>query len=407
MSEGGDIQTRQIYEQWHDAIKDGDLERLMALYREDAIMETPLALVALKDRSKGILEGKDEIRSFFKAGLRNLGSELNRWYRTGLLFSNGQQLIWEYPRETPKGDQVDLVEVMDISEGRIHHHRVYWGWLGFQVLTDTSRTRRNNTNRGSTVTGTIIAHLTDMHLGQKLVMGGEVEGDKMRYGSEPEQHKRRLQVVLENISEKGISDVVLGGDIGSKASVPRLFEALSGYDFNVSVCLENQDGYKHVAPYRDAVPYGVKGKMCWSRADEHMKYIYVDSSDNSIGDDQLAWIQREIQAAKKVVLFLHHPILPVDTPVERAGVALRDRDEIKALLTGASCEVSVFCGHYHMIDETSEANIRQFISPAVSYQIIKNADNISVDADTFGYRVVEFLEDRIATEAILFTGESR
>ena len=53
---------------------------------------------------------------------------------TGTFFANGRQLVWEYPRETPQGDQVDLVEVMDIANGLIAHHRVYWGWTGFKAL---------------------------------------------------------------------------------------------------------------------------------------------------------------------------------------------------------------------------------------------------------------------------------
>jgi steroid Delta-isomerase len=43
-------------------------------------------------------------------------------------------LTWEYPRETPQGDQIDLVEFMDIADGLIAHHRVYWGWVGFKAL---------------------------------------------------------------------------------------------------------------------------------------------------------------------------------------------------------------------------------------------------------------------------------
>jgi hypothetical protein len=84
--------------------------------------------------AQGIWRGKSEIRPFFEAGLRKVGRELNRWHRTGLFFSNGRQLTWEYPRETPQGDQVDLVEVMDVVNGLIAHHRVYWGWVGFQTL---------------------------------------------------------------------------------------------------------------------------------------------------------------------------------------------------------------------------------------------------------------------------------
>jgi steroid Delta-isomerase len=43
-------------------------------------------------------------------------------------------LMWEYPRKTPAGEQVDLVESMDIENGLIVYHRVYWGWKGLKTL---------------------------------------------------------------------------------------------------------------------------------------------------------------------------------------------------------------------------------------------------------------------------------
>jgi steroid Delta-isomerase len=137
MTGNTDAQIRHIYNRWHETIVARDLDSLMALYAKNAILETPLILATLKDRTEGVLRGKAEIRAFFEAGLRRVGSELTRWHRTGLFFSNGRQLTWEYPRETPAGDQVDLVEVMDIANGLIAHHRVYWGWVGFRALVAT------------------------------------------------------------------------------------------------------------------------------------------------------------------------------------------------------------------------------------------------------------------------------
>jgi steroid Delta-isomerase len=134
-----DADIRHIYERWHETVVGRDLDGLMALYAEDAVLETPLILATFPDRTVGLLKGRAEIRPFFEAGLRNLRNELSRWYRTGLFFSNGRQLVWEYPRQTPDGDQVDLVEVMDIAQGLIAHHRVYWGWVGFKLLVAASK----------------------------------------------------------------------------------------------------------------------------------------------------------------------------------------------------------------------------------------------------------------------------
>jgi steroid Delta-isomerase len=92
----------------------------------------------LKEREAGILKGKRAIASFFARGFQSPENGLGRWYRTRAFFSNGRQLTWEYPRDTPQGDQVDLVEVMDLANGLIAHHRVYWGWVGFKALIATS-----------------------------------------------------------------------------------------------------------------------------------------------------------------------------------------------------------------------------------------------------------------------------
>ncbi|MGL4287996.1 MAG: nuclear transport factor 2 family protein [Phreatobacter sp.] len=136
MTDKSDAAIRHIYERWHETIRTRDIDGLMALYAEDAIFETPLVVVALPDKTDGVLKGSAAIRSFFagNAGLSKLPGGLARWYRTGTFFSNGRQLIWEYPREAPDGDQIDLIEVMDIADGLIVHHRVYWGWVGFKTL---------------------------------------------------------------------------------------------------------------------------------------------------------------------------------------------------------------------------------------------------------------------------------
>jgi hypothetical protein len=134
MSQNTDAEIRHVYEQWHATVVRRDLDGLMALYAEDAVLETPLILAAMPGKTEGILKGKAAIGAFFEAGLLKLQNDFGRWYRTGTFFSNGRQLIWEYPRETPHGDQVDLVEVMDLANGLISHHRVYWGWVGFKTL---------------------------------------------------------------------------------------------------------------------------------------------------------------------------------------------------------------------------------------------------------------------------------
>lgn len=41
-------------------------------------------------------------------------------------FTDGRIVTWEYPRVSPDGDQMELVEIMEIDKGLIQRHRVYW-----------------------------------------------------------------------------------------------------------------------------------------------------------------------------------------------------------------------------------------------------------------------------------------
>ena len=136
MTAESEAAIHHIYEQWHDTVVRRDIEGLMALYADGATLESPLVCAVLPQRGSGILHGKTAICDFFAAGFQSRSNGLGRWYRTGIFFANGVQLTWEYPRATPDGDQIDLVEVMDVAGGLITHHRVYWGWVGFCTLSN-------------------------------------------------------------------------------------------------------------------------------------------------------------------------------------------------------------------------------------------------------------------------------
>lgn len=48
-----------------------------------------------------------------------------RRFQSGFL-ADGSRVTWDYPRQALDGNQLDIVEVMEISDGLIRHHRVYW-----------------------------------------------------------------------------------------------------------------------------------------------------------------------------------------------------------------------------------------------------------------------------------------
>jgi uncharacterized protein (TIGR02246 family) len=131
-----DEQIRHVFDEWHRAVKDQDAEGMAALYAHDGVLETPAVLALWPEREDAVVHGRDAIAQFFAQSFQARSGEgvFEDWFRSGRYFSDGRLLIWEYPRETPKGDQTDVVESMDLENGLITHHRVYWGWVGFNKL---------------------------------------------------------------------------------------------------------------------------------------------------------------------------------------------------------------------------------------------------------------------------------
>ncbi len=96
------------------------------------MFESPL-VPHLLGTATGVLRGHKELRPLFDK-LAERKPPVRRYHRTGTL-TDGKRLVWEYPRDTPEGDQMDLVEAMELNrDGLIQRHCVYWGWHGVGVL---------------------------------------------------------------------------------------------------------------------------------------------------------------------------------------------------------------------------------------------------------------------------------
>ncbi|WP_158820576.1 metallophosphoesterase [Granulicella sp. S156] len=245
-----------------------------------------------------------------------------------------------------------------------------------------------------------IAYVTDAHIGQKIVLGEKAESGKMRYLRESEEHKDNLKLILDDIAKRGITEVVFGGDIGTKDGNEWFFNLIGKYNFKLRMVLGNHDSFSEVSKHYSSPNSDDELKYAYEEGS--FKYIYLDSSSNSISDHQFRWLQQEMNTEKKMILFLHHPVLEIDTPLDRAGAALNAREKIRAALLEAKRETVIFCGHYHMEDDAIDGNIRQFVTPAASYQIVKISDEIAIDEQSFGYRLMEIDGSEISTEVVMF-----
>jgi hypothetical protein len=130
--------AERIYHAWDDALGKKDVEASLALYAEDLTLESPLVrhLLGIDD---GVIRGKANLRPFVEKVFRTTPASRKR-YRRGFL-TDGRLLMWEYPRVADHGEQIDLVEVMELDNGLIRRHRVYWGWFGVNALQSGEQRR--------------------------------------------------------------------------------------------------------------------------------------------------------------------------------------------------------------------------------------------------------------------------
>lgn len=125
-----DTEIEAVTRAWEAALAAHDVEALLACYAPDAVLESPV--VAHVQGSPGVCRGHAQLRSLLTEVLSRT-PDVRRYHRAGF-FTDGRRAMWEYPRRTPSGEQMDFVEVMDIEDSLIRSHRVYWGWSGLDVL---------------------------------------------------------------------------------------------------------------------------------------------------------------------------------------------------------------------------------------------------------------------------------
>jgi ketosteroid isomerase-like protein len=133
-SESFQESAARIYREWDKALSNDDVEALLALYAPDAILESPAVPLTMGTDS-GVCHGRDELRPVIER-VAARKPPLRTYYRTGYLTDGTRTMIFEYPRDAPDGEQMDFVEVMEIADGLIQRHCVYWGWRGVKVIQD-------------------------------------------------------------------------------------------------------------------------------------------------------------------------------------------------------------------------------------------------------------------------------
>ena len=226
-----------------------------------------------------------------------------------------------------------------------------------------------------------IAHLTDIHLDDRLAIAHSVDT------------RGHLRAVLADITRRSITEAVLTGDLGEPETIDWLFAALSEAGIDCRVILGNHDD---PADYRNrpALRPFFHGEGCyWADAGDGFLKLYLDSREGFIGPEQFDWISARCAGADRpLLIFIHHPVLDCGNTTMDRLFPLEGRDALRDLFLSVPQPVTIVCGHYHAAHETRLGNITQYVTPSTYLQLKKHGEFLEMDGVAFGYRLLE-LED--------------
>ncbi len=100
-----------------------DLESIMALFAEDASLESPL-VVRLLNRSDGVLHGREQIQRMVSALLER-GIP---WGKHEPPIVQGNRAALEFKSAPAEGEQFYSVDIIELRGDKIQSLRAYSGW---------------------------------------------------------------------------------------------------------------------------------------------------------------------------------------------------------------------------------------------------------------------------------------
>jgi len=113
-----------IAKEWIDSFKEHDIEKLLALYHDNAKHYSP-RVEETDPSSKGWLRGKDQLRAWWQGSFDDLTS---LYYELKDLTVGTTKVFMEYIRKVSDQPDMYVMEYFKIEEGLIIESRVLRSW---------------------------------------------------------------------------------------------------------------------------------------------------------------------------------------------------------------------------------------------------------------------------------------
>jgi Icc protein len=229
----------------------------------------------------------------------------------------------------------------------------------------------------------VLAQISDIHLDDR--------SSRLRH-LDP---RRQINMILADIQRRQITDLIITGDISETAEGAEwLLARLESINARVLPCFGNHD-LGNIGFYLDrlhlSLPYyrqDIAGQPC----------LFLDSSNQSIDEEQLSWISSEVRSLQgRIFIFTHYPVLDCGNSFMDRRYPLKGRLAFRTFLENSGREFVIFCGHYHYAMLVGDGRILQYITPSTFYQIKTYSNDLEIDPRPPGYRLIEIAQDGYRT----------
>jgi ketosteroid isomerase-like protein len=116
-------QHELIARMWFEAFNSHDLEKLLALYHDEAQHYSPKLRIR-QPETQGLVQGKAALRAWWQDSFDRLPS---LHYNNTTLTANDDRVFMEYVRQVAGEPDLLVGEVLEIHNGQIVASRVYHG----------------------------------------------------------------------------------------------------------------------------------------------------------------------------------------------------------------------------------------------------------------------------------------
>lgn len=213
-----------------------------------------------------------------------------------------------------------------------------------------------------------------------------------------------LQFLIDKISHEQFDELIITGDLAFRMGTDSIYEnikkSLNSIHQPITVISGNHDNPCLLNKYfHTPTESSNKDELYFSRTIENYLTLFLDTSNETLSEGQLNWIDTQLRNnTKNCIVFMHHPPVLCGVKYMDKKYPLQNINELQnIILKYKNTKFHFFCGHYHAIRSYYHKNQNIHVSPSAFYVLNQNADSFDIESYQIGYRKIFISPDSIAT----------